>query len=567
MAKSRLPRAHLLDPKEIDKAIKAGLRCTLNDGGEVAGCALEIQVRKNGAAHGYFRYNGTPFGETGKTGKSHIQRIPLGPYDQGLPHLWSQRAACEQLIREGKSPKLHYGRIEEEQRASSRTVRQAVEDFFAWAGGTTERAPALWHSPETRKVNRGYKRRFLDRPSPLLDMPVALVRPPHVDEFLKPFWGRRFGKNGAKNKLGADGIRLRSLLHSTFEQETAHERYLRPNPASWKMKSPLSIMLGPVPSSTPHPAALYTDIPRIFAHLSQVRKIVAGYLTVEEAGYAFDRAAGGIRAHIDRHGFPNMVMRQHHTWRKLCWFIPISELKAKYGEFRREPIAIERTDVVTNSEMLRAVISTAVRPHMICEMYWDQIKWNEGSVPYIEYRPAENGKPSEHKNGWKYNFPYLVILTPGLRAIIETQRQQQIRDSVKIVGEGRIFQHARTHYGIDHWFGHPIGHRTLSDYLRRVVKDLDIKKPDMTPSGMRTTFGTWAKEQYECPNDERNLDELIDMTWGHVIPAIRNNPTNHHYLYNVRRLNHRWQLMMAWEKFCLSLCPTETIDPAPGNKT
>src|SRR5262249_34661747 len=135
---SKLPRAHLLDPAEIEAAIKAGRRCVLNDGGEVAGCALEIHVRKKDTAHGVFRYAGARFGEP------RVARISLGPYAQGLPHLWSQRAACEQLIREGKSPKRHYGQQQEEQRAAARTVRQAVEEYFAWAGGTDEKAPARW---------------------------------------------------------------------------------------------------------------------------------------------------------------------------------------------------------------------------------------------------------------------------------------------------------------------------------------------------------------------------------------------------------------------------------------
>jgi integrase len=546
---SKLPRAHLLDPNEIDKAIKAGRRCVLNDGGEVAGCALEIHVR-NGNARGVFRYPGAQFGEP------RIARHPLGPY-HSLPLLWAERAACEKLIRENKSPKGHYGQQQEEQRAAARTVRQAMEEFFAHAGGTAEKAPALWKSPESRKNNNRFKRKHLDN-APIMDLPVGIIRPHHLNEMLEPHWGRKLGKDGEKDKLGSVGVKLRSLFHSMFERETANEFYSRPNPASWKETAPLTQLLGPMVPSTPYPSADYKDIPRIIAHLSQVRKLVPGYLTVEEAAFAYERAPNGIRAILYRNGFAGVILRPHHAWNKLANFIPESELKARYGEFKREPVAIERTDVVTNCEMLRGIIYTAVRPHMMCEMRWEQIK-EEGNVPYIEYRPAENGRPSEHKNGWGYNFPYLVILTPGLRAIIETQRQQQLRDSVEIVPSGLVFRHARTHNGIDRWFGQPIGHRTLSDYLRRRVTDeLGIKKLDMTPAGMRATFGTWAKEQYECPNDERNLDELIDMTLGHIIPVIRNNPTNHHYLYNVRRLNHRWELMVKWEQYCLSLCPSES---------
>src|SRR5262249_27177441 len=97
----KLPRAHLLDPKQIDEAVKSGRRCVLNDGGEVAGGALEIHIR-SGNGRAVFRYPGAKFGEP------RIARHPLGPY-HSLPLLWAERAACEKLIREGKSPKRHHG--------------------------------------------------------------------------------------------------------------------------------------------------------------------------------------------------------------------------------------------------------------------------------------------------------------------------------------------------------------------------------------------------------------------------------------------------------------------------
>jgi len=528
-------RPYLLDVNKIATAADG----VHNDGGELQGTALEIHIRNGGKSkRAYFRYNGRPFGE------KRIERIALGSYDLGLPHLRRERSACEQLIEQGKSPKRHRAEKKERRQGASRTLRQAVDEFFAWAGGDAEHAPALWNSPETRRHNYGVKKNYLD-PSPIMDLPLQIIRPHHINVWIEQHWRKKKPK-GRRNKDGGPqvGMRIRSLLHSTINREIGFERYTGHNPASWRKEAPLTGMLGPEPRSTPHPAALYTDIPHIVAHLSQVRKCVPGYLTIAEAAYALNRDTKAIRAAADANKFPGVITRPLHTWNKLCRFIPITELKDVFGEFKREPIAIERADVVSNSELLLAITLTAVRPSMMCTMRWEQMKEKKG-YRYIEYLPARDGRPSEHKNGWRYDFPYLVMITPNLHNIIENQRQQQIHDGLEITPDGLVFRHARTTAGVDYYFGQPIGHRTISDYLHRVIASLDIEKKDITPAGMRATFSHWAKEEHGYS------DELIDMTLGHIIPAIRNNPTNHHYLYAVERLKHRHELMARWEAFCL----------------
>jgi hypothetical protein len=529
------PRPHLLTSDFINTA-PDGVH---NDGGAIKGCALEIHVRNGGKSkRGYFRYNGTPFRE------DRTERLPLGSYELGLPYLRRERVVCEQLIEQDKSPRQHYAEQKERQHSAKRTLREAVEEFCDWAGGDAEReiAPALWMSPESRKNHMALKRRHLDKAA-IMDLPVESIRAHHLNAFLAPHWRKKHGSNGMK---------LRSLLHSAFEREIDHENYFGRNPASWRKTAPLSKLLGPQPRSTPHPAALYTDIPKIVAHLSQVRQLVPGYLTIAEAAYAFDRDKKAMRAATDAGKFPGTISRTLHTWTKICRFIPITELKATFGEFKREPIAIERSDVVSNSELLLAVIFTATRPSMMCDMRWEQIKEKKG-YDYIEYLPARDGRPSEHKNGWKYDFPYLVMLTPNLHNIIGTQRQQQIRDGLEIKPEGLVFRHARTTAGADYWFGHNIGHRTISDHLKKVAARMDVEKKEMTPAGMRATFGHWAKEEHGYS------DELINLTLGHIIPAIRETSSNRHYLYNVQRLRDRHEMMTRWESFCLSGVPQQQI--------
>src|SRR5215510_1833502 len=125
---------HPLGLTDIAKAKASGKRVTLNFGSELAGCALEIQVRKNSEI-GYFRYNGTGFGE------KRVERLRLGTVAElGLPELRRRRVACEQLIEEGTtSPKQHRSQqqkqVRQQHTLAKRTLRGAMDEFFAWAGG------------------------------------------------------------------------------------------------------------------------------------------------------------------------------------------------------------------------------------------------------------------------------------------------------------------------------------------------------------------------------------------------------------------------------------------------
>jgi hypothetical protein len=99
------------------------------------------------------------------------ERIPLGSYDLGLAYLRRERVACEDLIEQGKSPKKHRDQQHEQK---LRTLRQAVREFFDWAGGTADAKPARWKSQETRDINYQIKRLYLD-PSKVMDYPLQKI--------------------------------------------------------------------------------------------------------------------------------------------------------------------------------------------------------------------------------------------------------------------------------------------------------------------------------------------------------------------------------------------------------
>jgi integrase len=171
--------------------------------------------------------------------------------------------------------------------------------------------------------------------------------------------------------------------------------------------------------------------------------------------------------------------------------------------------------------------------------------------------------PSEHKLGWKFNVPYLVILTDNVCAIIEEQRQRQIANGVKIEPDGLVFMHGRSRTGCNEWFGKHLNHRAIGDHLRFAGKYLVergiIKTEKITTHGLRTTFVTWAK-------NHGYSDDLINLTLGHIIPAIRDNKTNWAYFHKVTLLEARAQMMTHWERHCLSLCePADNVIPFPAS--
>ncbi len=137
------------------------------------------------------------------------------------------------------------------------------------------------------------------------------------------------------------------------------------------------------------------------------------------------------------------------------------------------------------------LIYTPVRAHMACELRWRNIREDKGYIEYLPKRrdskPAYGSSPKHESFGWKYlSYHYLVVLTDDLRAIIEAQREQQIREDIEIKPDGFVFIHGRARTGAGCWTGKCSSHRTLTDYLRDAVDHLRAKGetvPGIVPEG------------------------------------------------------------------------------------
>jgi integrase len=513
----------------------------LNDGGELPGCALEIHVRNGGKSkRAYFRYNGTPFGE------KRTERLPLGSYELGLFDLRRERVACEQLIEQGKSPKRYRTDQQEKRRAATMTLRDALEEYWKVCKKT-------W-APSSQEENDGLKRRHLDKLD-IMDMPLDAIRAHHLAQAIGDKW----------SSTTSTGRHLRSLLHCVFQFQIDKDDgvYFRPNPACWRKTSSLSRKLGPSPPSMPRACLHYEDLPKLVPYLCAPQDHwIPGYLTTMQAAAAYGRDPESIRkAHRDA-GLFKGVIKAPPIWKSVSNLIPIDELKRVYGEFRYEPEPHEYEATRLFSRLARFVIFTPVRVGMALSLRWRNINKEKGIIEYLPRRkdPVTGRElPSEHKLGWKFPVNYDVILTDNLHALIEAQREQQIRDDVEIEPDGLVFMHGKVPIGSNQLFLKRCNDHGIAGHLTKAVNRLNAKganirripehAPRVSAHGMRTCFTTWASA-HDYP------DNLINLSLGHIIPAIRQNKSNWSYYHQVVRglIPQRQEMMAHWERHCLSLC-------------
>jgi integrase len=519
------------------------------------GCALEVRIRTNHdgtrSMQGRFRYPGSKFGEP------RTARVELGDLGLGLDELRRRAQDCEHLIAEGKSPKRHFEEQLKKRLAANMTFGEAFDIFWNYA------VAHLWNA-KTTDNNTTTRKKHIE-PMAIMKMPLDSIRSKHLEDAFGLQW----------RTMSGIGPRLRSLIHSTFQFQIDDEDspFKGPNPCGWSEKTSLSKKLGPQLPTSPFPGVHYEDLPKLMKYFHEpMDHWVPGYLTVMQAAYAFDRDPKSIREACAKGRFPGSI-KAPPIWKSSSNLIPIEELHERYGRFQREPKPLEHESARLHSQLMKFLIFTPVRSANGSELRFRNIKEDKGIIEYLPKRKDPVTKkvlPSEHKLGWQVPVPYIVILTPNLRAIIDERRQQQIDDDIPIERDGYVFVHGRSRTGDDDWWGHHSSHRTLDDYITKGIARLEAKgeyirvvpegAEKATIHGLRAAFTTWAKENFS----DNQIDDLINLSLGHTIPAIRQNPTNWSYFYGVEMLEKRRQLMNAWEKHCLSLVEVK-VEPQQNN--
>jgi hypothetical protein len=399
-----------------------------------------------------------------------------------------------------------------------------------------------------------------------MDMPLDSIRADHVVRDFGEKWETQSG----------NGARMRSLCHSAvqFQIDKDDGVFRGPNVFSWREKSSLSIKLGPRLPARVRPGVHWEDAPKLFAYFCRsLEHWMPEYLTTQQAAYAYNLSVGAIRAHLGTYGEAEHLRRKYKGVIQLPRIgksscvngIPISELKRIHGEFINEPQPFKRDSPRMFPKLLQFHLLCPVRPDNFIELRWCNYKPDvEGGI--IEFLPKRRdlmtGKwlPSEHKLGWSRNVAYIVPLTENLRARIEEQRQQQIKDGIEIKPDGFVFLHGNC--PTDGWFGNPASPSGARDFLNRAIEHLREEGETIriipegaekaTLHGVRgATFTTWAKKHGYS-------DDMVNLMLGHIIPAITENKTNWSYFWGVQLIPERRKMMEHYERHMLSLVEPQT---------
>jgi hypothetical protein len=526
--------------------------------GNVEGCALEIKKRK-GRMRGFFRYNNTKVGD--KDGKGNVprfMRLPLGSYSQGLRELRRQCAALEELVEQGRSPRRYRQQTQDKLRAAGMTLREALDEYWPHA------LKKIW-APSTARQSAQVRRLHLDK-LPIMDMPLESIRSDDIDRDMGEKWATQSGNSA----------RMRSLCHSAvqFQIDKDDGVFRGPNVFSWRETSSLSRKLGPPLPSRPRAGIYWEDAPKVFAYFRRpLEHWMPGYLTSIQAANAWGLTLGAIRAHLGTYGEADHRRRKYkgviqapRIGKSSCInLIPLSELKRIHGEPIREPQPFKRDNPRMFPKLLQFHLLCPIRPDNFINLRWRNYKPEvEGGI--IEFLPKRRdlmtGKwlPSEHKIGWHYNVPYIVPLTENLRTLIEEQRQQQIKDGIKIEPDGFVFLHGDC--PTDGWFGNPASSSGARDFLNRAIDHLrdEGETIRVVPEGAKkatlhgvrgATFTTWAKKHGYS-------DDMVNLMLGHIIPAIAENKTNRSYFWGVQLIPERRKMMEHYERHMLSLVEPQT---------
>jgi hypothetical protein len=525
---------------------------TAKDGEHSDPDGLQLHVRGNSKLW-IIVYNGRPFGERRK------MKMSLGSFPKiGITEAKRRHLNALALIDEGKSPRQQRkeergrgARVAGGERKQIVTLGEAITEFYKDSinrGRWGRNALGPYNTIMKNYFGLATKEPEADKPPvnlgehKLMAMLARDVRPYHIDTLINPYWGKGKGKRKGMAE------KMRSLIHGTFEREIDLERYFHRNPASWRKDAPLSRMLGPKVKSTPRPDVEYEAMPHIVQYLYNPPEIhrPSGYLTTAEAAYAVGRDTNTIRCARKRGWFPGVTKRPGSVFQNTSYLIPIAELKKHYPKFLHEPREINREDLTLYGRALLFTIFTSVRSSMACRLRWDQIKKTKQGV-LIEFTGETATTESQHKTGKDSGDSYWVIVTDNVQAILDAERERQRRDNNQ---SEFVFVHGRTATGVDYRYGHTPNPNVLNTYLKRIVNRIpEVKKKDVTVHGIRTAFGSWATEEKGLTFDS----DTVNLTWGHIIAAIRDNKANTSYLRNAKFISARRELMQEWEAHCLSL--------------
>jgi integrase len=171
---------------------------------------------------------------------------------------------------------------------------------------------------------------------------------------------------------------------------------------------------------------------------------------------------------------------------------------------------------------------------MACKLRWAEVDEREGVIDF-----------ERHKTDNDPEALYVIPLTPAVNELLKTMRARQKRDGVN---SELVFTHGVTPgTGFAPYLGRPVTKNAVNTYLKRHLGRLGLTNGETEAAkiacnhGFRNTFARWAG------NIAKFNKEYIDIQIGH-----KQKGENWMYFRGVDYLNHRRDMMTAWERYCLS---------------
>jgi integrase len=473
------------------------------DGTYTDGSGLYLAVRNGGKARSWsFRHRG--------------HRLTIGPTSR--VSLAEAQAKVRQYRDRLATGEDLFARKPEQERTE--TLREAVAAHYE------HKCQGEW-GKEAQELGRSMINNYIN-PSTYADLPLAEIDHRILARMFKPSWT-------SKPVISRRAI---YMLREMFEIAIADGRYSGPNPALITKHSPLRRILGKQPGGGHRLGVPPESIPKLVAHLYEpLYAHGPDECTTAEAAEAIGCDPQAIHHAWRRGKLKNRrKLETPYDHRNAAWVYPIAELK-KVFHFRKEPR--QHAEVGPHAYVLLFLIYTAVRSDMGCRLRWDEVKEQRGIIDFRKrHKMAERDPEAD----------YTIPITPEVKALLVTMKDTQQRNGTDTP---YVFVHSPTkRIGASHYRGQTANPNTVNTYFKRCLVRLDLVNGETDPKkmpsvhGFRTTFPEWACDLKNYSRDYADAQLGHKHAGGAEVTNI--------YFRKVKYLNHRREMMNAWEQYCQS---------------
>jgi integrase len=436
---------------------------------------------------------------------------------------------CREWLAAGKDPRTE---LEREKREAAAALVNTSATFLNMGNEWITARATDAEKPWRQSTREGHENRLNFHLKPLHNLLVTEITANHIYEIIHPLRQAGHKSTAHKVRMQAENIIAWAKARKTFPATEI-------NPAS--MEGDLRILLNTndtQPISTPLLSLHYTKLPALYAKVSAL--IAARpWLTLGEVSrvtgkgreYLYNMIrCGRLQAtKAERPDFPNSI----ETWQVDP--AEVSRVAIREGWTLADlPLALPPVQVF----ILLYQILCACRPGEARGMRWSE--WDETNQMWdVPWQRLRNGSRLRLDHHLPLSKPAIVILN----TMREKQKQDKIDDTEFVFANYLVPNPTSGRLGI------PPAHNTVRNLLRNNLSNADA---DKTLHGMRTSFGSWARQLgYVEADIERALSHIKGYGNVHVARLYTRDATRDVPLR---------KLFADWAHYCLTgELPAEVI--------